>query len=744
MRLLLVLWSIGMLRGQPGRVALAAGDTHGVLLRSEGTVWTWGANDSGQLGRDGDDGWTPGRVPGLSGIVSVAAGFEFTMALKGDGTVWVWGGNQPVPGVLAGLPRIVAIAAGGKRALAVDSNGTVWDWGENAGSKPIQVQKLTKAIAIAVGDEGGIAVDANGQVWVWGDSSNPRQVPGLSNVIAVAGADGFLVGLKKDGTVWIAGANESSSDRPVMVTGLSGVKAVAARNRNYLALKSDGTVWAWGDNRFRQLGNPAIKSESSSKPVRVGALTGIAAIANGGDYAAAASSKGDVWTWGRNASGALGADAGDLERSDAPMRPGQPIPPKCAWERSDDAQGELFGCETASGKRIQICGVADPDDPEKWKQIHYRFGPESGPPDLMFPAHPETAAPSLFYSTERIGGDDQEVVRFSNGGYTYRVYYGLVAAYVTDGKKRYPTWRPARIGGVDVDDASGRRLSSIACTDAPHMESALSENLPYDPRKSGEMWAEIKDSPDPEDFDLFAMRFPNTDLARAAEARAGQLRNRATAPKGKNKVNPKDGLTYLWIPPGQFQMGCSPRDGECADDEKPAHSVAIAKGFWLGQTEVTQEAYERVTKTNPSLRLAERLPVQGVDWGKAKAYCEAVGMRLPTEAEWEYAARGGNASARYGDLNSIAWYEKNSRSYVHEVGLKEPNGFGLYDMLGNLWEWTSDLYGEYSAGGSSGGQDRVLRGGSWSSSPRGIRVSERLKYKADSRVNIVGFRCAGE
>ncbi len=211
---------------------------------------------------------------------------------------------------------------------------------------------------------------------------------------------------------------------------------------------------------------------------------------------------------------------------------------------------------------------------------------------------------------------------------------------------------------------------------------------------------------------------------------------RAPRSAGSKRVNPKDGMTYVWIPPGIFQMGCSPGDDECFDDEKPPKRVTISKGFWLGESPVTQAAYEKVMGQNPSRFKGADRPVERVTWDEAVAYCRAVGGRLPTEAEWEYAARAGTIGSRYGELDRIAWYAVNSGGQTHSVKQKEPNAWGLYDMLGNVLEWVENLY--------PGTQYRTLRGGSWFVGPRGARASNRVRFVPSDRGYGVGFRCAWE
>jgi formylglycine-generating enzyme required for sulfatase activity len=204
-----------------------------------------------------------------------------------------------------------------------------------------------------------------------------------------------------------------------------------------------------------------------------------------------------------------------------------------------------------------------------------------------------------------------------------------------------------------------------------------------------------------------------------------------------SRENMRDRLTYVWIAPGGYQMGCSDRDVDCFDWEFAARDVAIETGFWIGQTEVTQAAYVAVAGANPSLNVDPALPVESVTWNDARRYCEAVGLRLPTEPEWEYAARGGVSSSRYGFVGNIAWYDANSEDRTHPVAQKASNLSGLYDTLGNVWEWVEDSYEKDLS-------KRILRGGSFYNRARELRVSNRLWALPETSHRNMGFRCAGD
>jgi formylglycine-generating enzyme required for sulfatase activity len=216
---------------------------------------------------------------------------------------------------------------------------------------------------------------------------------------------------------------------------------------------------------------------------------------------------------------------------------------------------------------------------------------------------------------------------------------------------------------------------------------------------------------------------------------------------------------FVRIPAGEFDMGCSPGDRECYDDEKPQHHVRIRTSFEIGKYLVTQTMWKSVMGSNPSRFKGPGLPVETVSWNDVQEFLQRLNARndgyhyrLPTEAEWEYAARAGSMPVRYGNLDAIAWYWGNSGKETHPVGQMQPNAWGLYDMLGNVWEWVQDWYDQNfyqhspdtDPQGPSTGQHRVLRGNSWDSGSGGVRVSVRGWDEPDDRNYGSGFRCVRE
>lgn len=244
-----------------------------------------------------------------------------------------------------------------------------------------------------------------------------------------------------------------------------------------------------------------------------------------------------------------------------------------------------------------------------------------------------------------------------------------------------------------------------------------------------------------------------------ADRRAADPGTGRTPRASEVRRNSRDALDYVWIAPGTFRMGCSVNDTDCRADET-GHEVTITKGYWLGSTEVTTGAFKRFCRAagghlpaapdfNPDWS-NDKLPISGVSWDDASRFCAWAQGRLPTEAEWEFAARGGVPAARYGSLGQIAWTRENSGQRAREVGTLQPNPYGLFDMIGNVWEWTADRYEEqyYSRSpradpaGPETGHFRVLRGGSWIRDAAEIRVSLRYPLLPANPDHGVGFRCA--
>jgi formylglycine-generating enzyme required for sulfatase activity len=241
----------------------------------------------------------------------------------------------------------------------------------------------------------------------------------------------------------------------------------------------------------------------------------------------------------------------------------------------------------------------------------------------------------------------------------------------------------------------------------------------------------------------------------------------ASSPQSADIHLGKTIIAVVKIPHGTFRMGsdqiihaddywracptCAPRN----DYERPVHEVTITKDFWIGPFDVTQKQWQEVMGTNPSLvkSAGPDSPVTGVSWldaqsfvAKANAMQNLWTLRLPTEAEWEYAARAGTTGETYGPLNEIAWYKDNSNNTPHPVGQKKPNAFGLYDMLGNVWQWCADWSVPYSSEpvtdpqGPSTGEKHPTRGGCYYCIAVQERAARRNRDVPDHASLSIGFR----
>ena len=227
-------------------------------------------------------------------------------------------------------------------------------------------------------------------------------------------------------------------------------------------------------------------------------------------------------------------------------------------------------------------------------------------------------------------------------------------------------------------------------------------------------------------------------------------------------------FTMVLVEKGTFTMGATPEQEDPYDDEKPAHQVTLTSDYYMGETEVTQALWQAVTGSSPttdgdqwssSYGLGASYPAYNISWNDVQSFLTKLNsltgqqFRMPTEAEWEYAARGGKKSQGYqysggNTIGDVAWYNGNSGSKTHEVKTKQANELGLYDMSGNVWEWCADWYSDYTSAavtdptGPTSGSNRVRRGGRWVSGAGNCRVAYRDYFSPSYRSIYLGFRLA--
>ena len=332
-----------------------------VVRKSDGTVWTWGANFGGKLGV-GLAATNLGRiliptevhgvgdVDFLNSVNAIMGGEVHNVALKYDGTVWAWGNNvfsqlgngttndASLPVQTSGLSSVIALGGRGYHTLAIEADGSVWGWGwnnfgelgdgtTNRTTVPVKVAGLTNPAAVSAGYKFSLALMTNGTVFQWGhgrviaNSLNPVQVPGLSNIIAISAGWDHALALRSDHTVWTWGQNNYGEigdggavnrTNPVPVTTLSNIVAVSGGDWHSSALDASGMIWKWGRNDTGQLGNGTADSSQHPVPTKIqldnngNGFSNVVLMAARDYHNIAVKADGSVWQWGANDQGQCG------------------------------------------------------------------------------------------------------------------------------------------------------------------------------------------------------------------------------------------------------------------------------------------------------------------------------------------------------------------------------------------------------------------------------------------------------
>ncbi|WP_272946193.1 chitobiase/beta-hexosaminidase C-terminal domain-containing protein [Geobacter sp. OR-1] len=337
---------------------ITAGDSHTVALKTDGTVWAWGKNNSGQLGNGSNaNSSMPVQVTGINNVIAITAGYAHTVAIKSDGTVWAWGLNSSgqlgtgdsndhsTPVQVTGLNEVIAVVAGYGHTLALKANGTVWAWGLNNkgqlgnnstsnSNTPVQVSNLASGVIAISGSRGlhNMALKNDGTVWTWGSNDygqignggatpyNTAPISVSSGAIAISASALSSIVLKSDYTVWAWGDNafgqcgldpyyDPTIFYPTQIAGIANAIAISSGDNQTMSLLADGTAVALGRNDYGQLGNnPGAPSYS---PVSVLNLNGIVSIASGANHTMAIKDNGTFWGWGLNDNGQLGISTTD-------------------------------------------------------------------------------------------------------------------------------------------------------------------------------------------------------------------------------------------------------------------------------------------------------------------------------------------------------------------------------------------------------------------------------------------------
>lgn len=739
-------------------VQIAAGEAHSVVLRADGTVRCWGWNPYGQCDVPAD----------LPAIRRIDAGYNGTIALGWDGRVRCWGANwNGECDIPTTLENVTQVAGGGYHNVALRSDGVIVGWGWNGVGQISTPPGIGPVKAIGAGHAHTLAVREDGTVWCWGrnDSTECNVPPNVSGVVEVSSGGFNSLARGADGTAFAWG--NPGWTQGTVPPGGEIARQVAGGHYHSMILRPDRTVVTWGGNWEGQGVTPP-------------GLENVAYIAAGGYHnlaLLAADEDGDgidntidncVFTANPGQSDIDGDGIGD--DCDGPDSDGDGVtdaldgcpldaakiePGLCGCGEADvDADGDGV-CDSACPADLNGDGVVGASDLPELLNAWGATGPNSadidsdglvGPSDLSaLLALWGTACMPTIDSVQPAwgpvaGGTTITITGRSLTGATSVMIGGVAASAVT-------VVNPTTLTAVTPSGAAGPR--DVVVT-TPGGSAPLAGGYAY---VNPVTWATVLDLlPDP------AVVFDADVRARiVATGYPWRVRDGVS------------GIEMLLIPPGSFEMGCSQGSNSygCALDELPAHPVTLTKPFYIGRFEVKQSEWNQFMDVNPSFfqvasgyPQGDSMPVEQVSWAAASEYLARTGLRFPTEAEWEYAARAGtqlpfhsgpgfaNGTSDDTRVGAIAWLQTNALGRPQPVGLKAPNGFGLHDTLGNAWEWVGDYFAPYSATdqtdptGPSAGTTHPIRGGSWVDLTNFVRCSMRHHYHGGFVSYNLSFRVA--
>ncbi|MFC1474802.1 SUMF1/EgtB/PvdO family nonheme iron enzyme [bacterium] len=746
-------------------VSVSAGDDHTCAVLSGGTMNCWGRNTYGQLGRGtAGDSFTPVSVSGISSAVGVSGGGFHTCAALADGTLKCWGYNvdgQLGTGEIYWSDNYSPLTVYGTGPYACwlgaldcdDSDSSTADLCLYPGTTSAACYNTPRYKTLMIGNYHSCRVEDGGTVKCWGrndygqlgdgtttDSAVPVSVSGITTATGVYTGANHTCAALQDGSLECWGDNTygqlgdgttTNSSVPVSASGVASVISAGTGDRHTCALLSDGTVKCWGDNGDGQLGDGT--NTASLTPVTVLGITTKAVMLGSGDrHGCVLLQNGTARCWGRNNYGDLGDGTNNFSN--------QPVSVFGLANAVSISCGNGNGCSLLDDATVTCWGLDS-----------------AGGTHSNVPAAVDGIADAVY--SEAGGYHFCSVI---SGG-TVKCWgensYGNLGDGTTD-----TSWTPVTVSGITTATSVTANLDHTCALLTGGIIKCWGDNY-YGQLGDGET---ATDSNTP----VFVVDCGNGNVDTGEECDDGNLAS-GDGCSATCLNDAKDTNAWITIPASDFVMGCADADVNCTSPESPKHTVTLS-GYQIQKYEVTNAQYQACvdaaactapTSVDSSTRSPyygnatyDNYPVVFVDWTQAEAYCTWIGGRLPTEAEWEKAARGpypAESIYPWGDDTatcSLANYS-GCTGDTEEVG-SHPTGASTYsvvDIAGNVYEWVNDQYAStyYTTGGppwidpTGPGTvyPHVLRGGSWMFDETHLRASNRSSSNPYTG-NWLGFRCA--